>query len=180
MPDSYLRLANLIIFLRLIIKSRCHYISQKARILVIDDDSSIRETLAMALELEGFCVDVAENGKGAIEKSYANFYNLALVDWRLPDIEGTKLIGKLKETTPKMVKIMLTGYPSMDNAIAAVNERADAFLLKPVDFEVIIDKIRELLKQQEQAQTFTESLMVNYIETRAKKLLREEKTGQLP
>ena len=79
-----------------------------------------------------------------------------------------------------MVKIMLTGYPSMDNAIAAVNERADAFLLKPVDFEVIIDKIRELLKQQEQAQTFTESLMVNYIETRAKKLLREEKTGQLP
>src|SRR5665648_293073 len=116
----------------------------KARILLIDDDENIRSTLSLTLELEGFIVDQAENGTEAIAKSFSNFYNLAIVDWRLPDIEGTKLLGKLKETTPKMIKIMLTGYPSMDNAIAAVNERADAFFLKPVDFEIIIEKIREL------------------------------------
>ena len=153
---------------------------QKARILVIDDDSCIRETLAMALELEGYWVDMAENGKEAIEKSCTNYYNLAIVDWRLPDIDGTDLLGKLKETTPKMVKIMLTGFPSMDNAVAAVNNCADAFLLKPVNFKVLLDKICELLKHQEQSQTFTEGLMVNFIETKAKEILLEKNAGQSP
>jgi len=144
------------------------------RILVIDDDKNIRKTLAIALELEGFFVDEAENGKEAIAKSHANFYNLAIVDWRLPDIEGTKLLGKLKETTPKMAQIMLTGYPSMTNAIAAVNERADAFFLKPIDFEVLLAKIIELLKQQKEARAFSENLMVNFIETRVKEIVRTE------
>ena len=147
-----------------------------ARILVIDDDKIIRDTLQMTLEQKGYCVDKAENGKEAIAKSYANFYNLAIVDWRLPDIEGTKLLGKLKETTPKMAKIMLTGYPSMNNAIAAVNERADAFFLKPIDFEVLLAKIIELLKQQKEARAFSENLMVNFIETRVKEVVRTENT----
>jgi DNA-binding NtrC family response regulator len=147
-----------------------------ARILVIDDDKIIRDTLQMTLEQKGYCVDKAENGKEAIAKSYANFYNLAIVDWRLPDMEGTKLLGKLKETTPKMAKIMLTGYPSMNNAIAAVNEHADAFFLKPIDFEVLLAKISELLKQQKEARAFSENLMVNFIETRVKEVVRTENT----
>ena len=146
--------------------------ARNVRILVIDDDKTIRDTLALALEQEGYCVDRAENGKEAIAKSNVNFYNLAIVDWRLPDIEGTKLLGELKETTPKMAKIMLTGYPSMNNAIAAVNEHADAFILKPVDFEALLAKIGELLKQQDQARAFSEDLMVNFIETRAKEILQ--------
>lgn len=153
---------------------------KNARILVIDDDEVIRNTLAMALELEGYIVDKAENGKEAITKSYSNVYNLAIVDWRLPDIEGTKLLGELKETTPKMAKIMLTGYPSMENAIAAVNKRADAFLVKPVDFDVLLGKISELLKLQEQSRSLSEDLMVNFIETRARELLRPETVERSP
>ena len=150
--------------------------SQKARILVIDDDESIRETLAMALELEGYSVDKAENGKEAIAKSHANFYNIAIVDWRLPDIDGTKLLGELKETIPKMPKIMLTGYPSMNNAIDAVNKRADAFVLKPADFEVLLKKVKELLEEQEKYKEFTEERVANFIETRTKEKL-ETKTN---
>jgi DNA-binding NtrC family response regulator len=143
----------------------------KDRILIVDDDHSLRENLAIALEVEGFYVDTAKNGKEAIEKSYSNYFNLAIVDWRLPDIEGTELLGKLKETKPKMARIMLTGYPSMNNAIAAVNNHADAFLLKPVDFNFLISKIEELLKHQEQDKAFTEDLVVKYIETRSKEIL---------
>ena len=153
---------------------------KNARILVIDDDECIRSTLAVALEQEGYCVDKAENGKEAIAKSYANFYNLAIVDWRLPDIEGTKLLGELKETTPKMAKIMLTGYPSIKNAVEAVNKRADAFFLKPVDLEVLLAKISELLKEQEQAQAFSEDSMVNFIETRVKEIITQETTRNHP
>ena len=123
---------------------------KNARILVVDDDDCIRESLAMGLELEGFCVDTAKCGVEAVEMSFANLYNLAIIDWRLPDIEGTKLLGKLRETKPKMVKILLTGYPSMQNAIAALNEGANAFFLKPVEFELLTEKIKLLLKEQEE------------------------------
>lgn len=149
---------------------------KNARILVVDDDETIRETIAMSLEQEGYAVDKAENGKEAIKKSYSNFYNLAIVDFRLPDIEGTKLLGKFKETTPKMMKIMLTGYPSMENAITAVNEHADAFLLKPVDFEVLLWKIEKLLEVQDKARVFSEDMMVNFIETRAKEFTQAKIT----
>lgn len=144
--------------------------SKGSKILLIDDDKTILETLKLALEEEGYTVDTAQNGKEAIAKSNSNFYNLAIVDWRLPDIEGTKLLGQLKETTPKMAKIMLTGYPSMNNAIDAVNKHADAFLLKPVDFKVLLEKIEELLKQQVKAKEYTEDIVANFIETRVKQL----------
>jgi len=145
-------------------------------ILIIDDDKNIRETLALAFEGEGYIVDMAENGQEAIDKSNANFYNLAVVDWRLPDIEGTRLLGLLRETKPRMVIIMLTGYPSFENAMAAVNERADAFLLKPVDFEVLLKKIEDLLKLQEADRDFNEEKMVRYIETRTKEILKVKKS----
>jgi len=77
---------------------------ETARILVIDDDESIRKSLATVLEEEGYVVDTAENGKEAIQKSNVNFYNLALIDIQLPDMEGTRLLTAMKETTPKMVK----------------------------------------------------------------------------
>jgi DNA-binding NtrC family response regulator len=142
------------------------------RILIVDDDKNIREVLSLALEEEGYIVDKAKNGQEAIAKTDANFYNLAIVDWRLPDIEGTKLLCKFKETKPRLMKIMLTGYPSMENAVAAVNERADAFLVKPVDFEVILKKVIDLLKLQEEDRAFTEEKLVTFIETRCKEVVQ--------
>jgi DNA-binding NtrC family response regulator len=115
-------------------------LTDPAKILVVDDDENIRVTLVAALQEEGYIVDKARDGKEAIAKSYANFYNLAIIDWRLPDIEGTKLLTEMKETTPKMAKIMFTGYPSMNNAIESVNNHADAFLRKPVNFDVLLNK----------------------------------------
>ena len=145
-----------------------------AKILLIDDDKNIRQTLVIVLQEEGYIVDTAETGKEAVEKSFANFYNLAIVDWRLPDIEGTVLITQLKETTPKMAKIMLTGYPSLNNAIEAVNQHADAFLVKPVDVEVLLRKIRELLILQEENKEFCETRIVSFIETRTKQILEDQ------
>ncbi len=148
-----------------------------SKILIIDDDKNIREVLSLAFEDEGYIVDKAESGQEAIAKTNANFYNVAIVDWRLPDIEGTRLLGQLKETKPKMVKIMLTGYPSMENAMAAVNERADAFLLKPVDFGILLKKVKDLLKQQEEDRTFNEEKLVTFIETRAKEIMQVKSTN---
>ncbi len=148
-----------------------------ARILIIDDDERICESISTVLTEEGYVVEVAKNGKEAIDLSYSRFYNLAIIDWRLPDIEGTKLLGELKETTPKMPKIMLTGYPSMSNAIDAVNNRADSFLMKPVRMEILLEKIKELLKQQDEQNEFSEEQMANFIESKAKMLTNSTQLG---
>ncbi len=80
-----------------------------------------------------------ENGQQAIKASKEGFFNVALIDIRLPDIEGTKLLDKLKDTESKMAKIIVTGFPSLQNAIEAVSEDADGYILKPFD-------VKELLK----------------------------------
>jgi len=144
--------------------------SETARILVIDDDESVRKVLAMALEDKGYIVDVAKDGKEAIRKSNATFYNLALVDIRLPDMDGVALLTAMKETTPKMVKIILTGYPSLENAIEAVNKGADGYILKPVDMEKLLSTVEEHLKKQQEAKKYSEEKVREFIETRAKEL----------
>jgi len=143
---------------------------ERARILVIDDDESVRKTIAAILEEEGYFVDTAENGKEAIEKSCIKFYNLALIDIRLPDIEGTKLLTAMKETTPKMVKIILTGYPSLQNAVEAVNKGADAYVVKPVNMDNLLNTIKEHLKKQKEEKKYSEEKVAEFIETRAKEL----------
>jgi DNA-binding NtrC family response regulator len=130
--------------------------SEPARILVVDDEESIRKPLVAILEEEGYIVDTAENGKEAIEKSETKFYNLALIDIRLLDMEGTKLLTSIKETTPKMVKIIVTGYPALQNAIEAVNKGADGYILKPVNMDSLLKTIKEHLKKQQEAKKYSE------------------------
>jgi len=145
-------------------------VTEQARILVIDDDDSVRKVLKSALEGEGYEVDTAENGKKAIEKSRAKFYNLALIDIRLPDMEGTKLLGGLKETTPKMVKIIVTGYPSLQNAIAAVKLGANDYVVKPFKMEGVLDTVRQNLKKQQEERKYSEDRVAEFIETRLDEL----------
>lgn len=144
--------------------------SEPGRILIVDDDESIRKVLTTILEEEGYTIDTAENGKEAIEKSKTNFYNLALIDIRLPDIEGIKLLTLMKETVPKMVKIIITGYPTMQNAIEAVNRDADAYLLKPLNMEHLLNTIKEHLKKQQEEKKYSEEKVTEFIKTRAKEL----------
>lgn len=143
---------------------------ERARILVVDDDESVRKVLATILEEKGYVVDTAENGKEAIQKSKTKFYNLALLDIRLLDMEGTELLTAMKETTPKMIKIIMTGYPSLQNAIETVNKGADAYMLKPLNMDDALRTIKEHLKKQEQAKKYSEQKVTEFIETRTREL----------
>lgn len=147
-----------------------------ARIIVVDDDESIRKVLATIFEENGYTVDTAENGKQAIEKTEKNFYNLGLFDIRLPDIEGTELLAKVKDTTPRMRKIIVTGYPSLPNAVEALNKGADAYILKPFDMDKILQTIKEQLKNQEEEKKYGQEKVTEFIETRVKELEKEKPT----
>jgi len=122
------------------------------------------------LEDEGYFVDLAANGSEAIRKTKKTAYNIALLDIRLPDMEGIELLKLIKDTVPRTRKIMVTGYPSMQNAIAALNKNADAYLIKPIDIEKLLNTVKEQLQLQENEKEFSEQKVAEFIETRVKEL----------
>jgi len=142
----------------------------KPSILIVEDDVNIRETLSTILQQEGYNTDTAKNGKEAIQKSKAKFFNLALLDIKLPDMEGTKLLTVMHDNLPKMMKIMITGYPSLENAVEALNLGADAYVIKPVKPEKLLALIEEKLEKQREAEKMTEEKVTKWIKTRARKL----------
>ncbi|MFB0564024.1 MAG: response regulator [Candidatus Lokiarchaeia archaeon] len=119
--------------------------SEPAKILVVEDDETVRKVLKKILEEKGYLVDMAETGEKAIEKAEVKVYNLALIDIRLPDMEGTKLLPTMQKTNPKMAKIMITGYPTMRSAIEAVNKGANGYILKPIKIENLLKIVKENL-----------------------------------
>jgi len=123
-------------------------VNQK-RILVIDDDDSVVELIARILELEGYKVETARTGKEAIEKSNLNSYNLAIIDQRLPDMKGTDLLTAMRDTTPRMIKIMLTGYLSTVDRTESIRRKADGYLLKPIEIDDLLKTIKNHLERQE-------------------------------
>ena len=141
-----------------------------AKILVVDDDENIRNTMKTILEDEGYLVDLAANGSEAVQKTKKLAYNVALLDIRLPDMEGVELLKLIKDSVPRTRKIMVTGYPSMQNAIAALNKNADAYLIKPIDIENLLSIVKEQLQLQENEREFSEQKVAEFIETRVKEL----------
>lgn len=142
-------------------------------ILVVDDDPNICKVFSLILRKRGWNVEVANTGKEAIKKSEEAVFKVVLLDIRLPDIEGTKLLKLLHETTPKMIKIMVTGYPEVKNAVEALNKGADAYLMKPVHPEDLLRTIQEKLDQQQQTEDITEDRISAFLETRTKQLLQK-------
>ena len=140
------------------------------RLLIVDDDEAILRNLERILSLEGYETDTARTGREAIEKTRRNFYNLALLDIKLPDMEGTELLKKMHETFPKMIKIMVTGYPDLENAIKSLNYGADAYLVKPVSVQELLDVVKQKINEQRNMEKMTEEKVKRWIETRIRKL----------
>jgi DNA-binding NtrC family response regulator len=122
----------------------------KKKILIIDDDKSILRTFSRILQKNGYEIDVAETGKEAMEKSTNRLYDLTLIDIRLPDIEGTELLAKMQKMMPRAVKIMITGFPSLETGVKALDEGADAYLVKPVKPEELLTLIEEKFKNKQE------------------------------
>ncbi len=142
---------------------------RKKRILVVDDDEAVLRSIGSYLSRLGFTVDTAVTGKEALKKAKDHYFNLAILDIKLPDMEGTSLLAKMQETQPRMMRIMLTGYPGFDNAVDSLNRGADAYLVKPVDMEKLKTVIEEKLKEQEESEAMDEDKIVEFIKTRGQK-----------
>lgn len=151
---------------------------ERPSILIVDDDKEIARSLSMVLESEGYQTAVANTIKEAIEKSYESFYNMAILDIKLPDGEGTSLLKKLREISPKTLKIMITGYPILKNAVDSLNDGAVAYLIKPVDLQKLTMTIKNKIEEQKANETTTEDSIADFIQARSKKLLGKKTSFQ--
>jgi two-component system nitrogen regulation response regulator GlnG len=151
-------------------------LAEKYRILIIDDDEGIREVFSTILRQSGYEVDTAHNATDAIEKSRSNLYHLALIDIRLPDMEGTKLLEQLVDTTPRMKKIIVTGYPSLNNSVEALNQGADGYIMKPVDAVTLVSMVEKHLSERTREEHYAEEKVADFIKTRLKQAKREPTT----
>jgi DNA-binding NtrC family response regulator len=145
-------------------------LDKKKSILIVDDDKAVLGVIKDILELQGYRVDTAETGQEALEKTKTRYYNLALLDIKLPDIEGTQLLTKMHRDIPKMMKIMITGYASLENAVESLNLGADAYLMKPIEAEKMLKVVEDKLKVQEEAESMSQEKVTEWIKSRIRKI----------
>ena len=121
---------------------------EKTSILIVDDDESARRALTLIFAEKGYESETAGTGRQAIEKARERFFNLALLDIKLPDMEGVELLAPLKEIHPDIVMIMITAYASLETAVRALNAGASAYITKPLNMDEVLATVREALKKQ--------------------------------
>jgi len=138
----------------------------KKRILVIEDDIVVLKGFKLLLQMKGYQVSTAETGKSALEMVRCNFYNLALIDIKLPDMDGITLLAEFRQLAPEMKKIIVTGYSSRENAIESLNLGANGYLEKPVTPGKLLEYIEKKLVEQEQEIKHYEETVTDLIRTR--------------
>jgi len=117
-------------------------------ILIVDDDETILRILARILKQHGYETDTAESGRKALDKSATKLYIAAVIDMRLGDMNGLDLLEPLRTISPKMTKIMLTGHPSDEDRVRALERGANFYLAKPIKAELLIKIIDGKLKKE--------------------------------
>src|SRR5260370_4428477 len=122
--------------------------SDEVRILIVDDEPGNRETLADIFAEMGYHADSAGTGQEALEKVRERFSNIAILDIRMPDINGTELLDRIREVRPATTCIMVTGYASLQSSVRAINSGAYAYIVKPIDIDHVSTVIRQALAQQ--------------------------------
>ncbi|HUX60845.1 MAG TPA: sigma-54 dependent transcriptional regulator [Ignavibacteriaceae bacterium] len=116
------------------------------RILVVDDEDIIRESLSFILKKEGFYVQEAENGRAAYNWLLEESFDLVLTDLEMPEMKGIQLLEEIKKLNIQTSVIIITAFGSLDTAISALRNGASDYLLKPVEFDELLIKIRRLFE----------------------------------
>lgn len=117
-------------------------------ILVVDDEKSMRDFLAIMLKKEGYQVHLADNGKTALNTINKNVFDVVICDIRLPDIGGIEILKHCKKVSPETDFILITAYASTETAVDAVKMGASDYIFKPFDIDQIKIKINQCISKK--------------------------------
>jgi len=129
--------------------------NQVGKILVADDEESIRWVLATALTGEGHTVEQAENGESALQRLGREHFDLAFVDIKMPDLDGLSLLSQTREAGVSTPIVIITAQNTMANAIEAMKRGAYDYLTKPFDVEEVRLLVQRVLEMRRQAADLT-------------------------
>jgi len=118
------------------------------RILVVDDEESQREMLGGFLKKEGYSIALANSGEAALKLCLDKFFEVALIDLKMPGMDGIELFAKLKEINPEIQVIVMTAYGSVETAVEAMKKGAFYYVNKPIDLEELKINIKKALENQ--------------------------------
>jgi two-component system response regulator PilR (NtrC family) len=119
-----------------------------AKLLIVDDEPSMRELLEYMLSKQGYAISVAENGRTAVKMVESEVYDLVLCDIRLGDITGLEVLRATKQKTPQTVVIMISAYATTETAVEAMNDGAYDYVPKPFDNEELKQTIANALERK--------------------------------
>jgi heterodisulfide reductase subunit A len=112
-------------------------------VLVVDDELILRESLKDWLEFEGFKVETAASGKEALERLDATPFSMVLLDIKMPDMDGTEVLSRAKESFPELPVVMMTAYATVETAVGTMQTGALDYVVKPFDPEKIVSLVTE-------------------------------------
>jgi two-component system response regulator PilR (NtrC family) len=118
-------------------------------ILVVDDEQIIRESLSYILKKENYNVDEAANGKAAYDMLLETNYDLVITDLEMPEMKGTELLEKIRDLSAQTATIVVTAYGSLETAISALRTGASDYILKPVEFDELLIKVKKFFEMKD-------------------------------
>ncbi len=122
--------------------------SKKKSILIIEDNRDDARMLELIFKKKGYGVCAVRTGKAALREAKKRFFNAAILDIKLPDMDGMKLLSPLKKMHPDMAIIIITAYASVKSAAKAIKEGAEAYIIKPLKMERLLATVKEALEKQ--------------------------------
>ncbi len=122
---------------------------ERIRILLVDDEEDLVSTLAERLALRGFQVQTATNGADALGQIRDNDFNVLILDVKMPEIDGLDLMAQVKGKHPSLPVILFTGHASVADAERGLTEGAFEYIMKPIDIEELVEKIRSAVGRKE-------------------------------
>jgi len=127
-------------------------------ILIVDDEEKLRMTLSRILSKAGYTVTTAASGEEALNLTQAGAFEMAFIDLMMPGIGGLALLAEFHKHYPEMPVLILTAHATLESAIEAVRQGARDYILKPADPRKIIERVEEILDEQQQPQRQREIL----------------------
>jgi two-component system, NtrC family, response regulator AtoC len=121
---------------------------ERTRILIVDDEEIVRESLSAWLEKDGYTLQTAPDGETAVERIRKERWSILLVDLKMPGIDGLKVLEEARKVQPEAAAVIMTAYATVDTAVAAMKIGAYDYLVKPFDPEELSLMIQKIVTQQ--------------------------------
>src|SRR4030066_2254572 len=120
---------------------------EKAKILIAEDEKTQRDLLEGFLIKEGFSVKAVANGREALQRLEGNFFDIALIDYKMPELDGLQTLQEIRKLYPAIPVVMMTAYGTVETAVASMKEGALDYLTKPIDLDELLLMLQKVIER---------------------------------